>query len=169
MKKFQRYIVPLTKFHCVNCHDSMQNFDQFLTRHMFYSLKQSSLLSSVKKNADFSGTVYIFYLHNCSQCFGNHVEKYNLFQSFAKITACYCLLRPWTTTYSALAQNLLECCFSRVMFEFRNLATMLFSFLENFLEIPGVHVEGEGVSFVCKWAAKNVMKLSAAESCNPWS
>ena len=46
---------------------------------------------------------------------------------------------------------------------------MLFSFLENNLEIPGVHVEAEGVSFVCKWAAKNVMKLSAAENCNPWS
>jgi len=42
---------------------------------------------------------------------------------------------------------------------------MLFNFLEKFLEIP-VYLH-KSVSFVCKTAMKNVMKLSAAECCNP--
>ena len=66
--------------------------------------------------------------------------------------------------------NLLECCISHIIFEFRNLATMLFSSLGKFPEIPlGVLNLCKSVSSVRKGAKKNVMKLSAAECCNPRS
>ena len=54
-----------------------------------YSLKQSSLSSVVCSICDllqyFGGTIYFFYLHNCSQHFGNHTEECTSFQSFAKV------------------------------------------------------------------------------------
>ena len=42
----------------------------------------------IKINHRFSSTVYIFYVHNCSQHFGNHTGgKYTSCQSLTKITA----------------------------------------------------------------------------------
>ena len=66
--------------------------------------------------------------------------------------------------------NRLECCIYHTIFEFRNLATMLFSSLGTFLEIPlGVLNLCKSVSSVRKGAKKNVMKLSATGCCNPRS
>ena len=46
--------------------------------------------------------------------------------------------------------NLLECCISHVIFEFRNPATMIFNSFEKFLETPGVLVRKLNASFYGK-------------------
>ena len=75
------------------------------------------------------------------------VEEYSSFKSFAKITACCCYLKISNWIFL-------------VIFEFRNLASMLFNFFEKFLETPGVVVVYlyESASFV----GERTMRLSAS-------
>ena len=54
-----------------------------------------------------------------------------------------------------------ENCISHVIFEFRNLATMLFNSFEKFLETPGVLLY-ESASFVGMRTMKILMRFSVA-------
>ena len=59
--------------------------------------------------------------------------------------------------------NLLECCISLAIFEFRNLATMLFNSFEKFLEIPGVLVWERDFRLYENIEDPNVMKAVIQE------
>ena len=118
------------------------------TRHLFYNLKQSSLSSSVisdllklisfKKIADFSGTVYMFYLHNCSQHFGNHTGEEILHSNPSQKLRLVVVIE--SLELEVIQPNLLECSISHETLKFRSYATMLFNSVEKFLEIPSVLV-----------------------------
>ena len=105
----------------------------FITRHLFYSLKQSAFPTIIKcylrsaevnitlKVTDFTGTLYIFHMHSFIQPFENYTgEEYAWFKSIAKLTACYQNLDRKSFSRGL---NLLECCNAHVVL-YSNLETL---------------------------------------------
>ena len=111
--------------------------DNTSTKCYFLSVEVDIIL----KVTDFSSTIYIFAYKLYSTFWKSHGGKKKYFiQNLRKSYGLLLLLKISKQKLFSRDLNLLECCISHVIFEFRNLAAILFSSLKKFLEIPGVHV-----------------------------
>ena len=121
-----------------------------------------SYLPSVEVNiilkvTDFSDVIYTFYLPSFIRHSGNHTgREYTSLKSSQKNYGLL-LVKISNRRSFSLDQNLPECCISRVIFEFRNLAKMLLNSSEKLLETPSLPLY-QSLSFVGKRTMKILMK-----------